>query len=81
MTGGRETALKACKALCVGVPRIDRLQDFARLALAPPPSVTSKLRAGTVEAIERILGAKFARPHLLAQALVCRGLGLARIVG
>ncbi|KZV65685.1 hypothetical protein PENSPDRAFT_737573 [Peniophora sp. CONT] len=69
MTGGRETALKACKALCVGVPRIDRWQDFAKMALAPPPQVTSKLRAGTVEAIERILGAKFVRPHLLAQAL------------
>ena len=70
MTGGRETALKAFKALCVGVPRVDRLQDFAKLALAPRPQVTSKLRAGTVEAIERILWAKFARPHLLAQALV-----------
>ncbi|TFY77295.1 hypothetical protein EWM64_g6716 [Hericium alpestre] len=69
ITGGRETALKASKALCIAVPRIDRWSDFGRRALAPPPEVTAKLRPGTVEAVERIIGHKFKRPHILAQAL------------
>jgi endoribonuclease Dicer len=69
-SGGREVALRASKALCIAIPRVDRWADFAKQALAPPPEVTGKLRAGTVEAIEKILGHRFARPHLLAQALV-----------
>ncbi|KAI0035664.1 hypothetical protein K488DRAFT_42913 [Vararia minispora EC-137] len=68
-TGGREVALRASKALCIAIPRVDRWADFAKQALAPPPEVTGKLRAGTVEAIEKILGHRFMRPHLLAQAL------------
>lgn len=70
VTGGREAALKASKALCIAVPRVDRWSDFGRKALAPPPDVTARLRAGSIEAVEAILGHKFERPHLLAQALV-----------
>ncbi|KAI0321813.1 hypothetical protein OF83DRAFT_1097304 [Amylostereum chailletii] len=69
ITGGREIALTASKALCIAVPRVDRWSDFGKKALAPPPDVTARLRPGTVESIEVILGHKFARPHLLAQAL------------
>ncbi len=70
ITGGSETALNASKALCIAVPSIDQWSDFARKALAPPPDVTTRLQPGTVEAIEGIMGHKFNRPHLLAQALV-----------
>ncbi|KAH9999338.1 hypothetical protein BJV77DRAFT_1058384 [Russula vinacea] len=56
VTGGSETALNASKALRIA-------------ALAPPPDVTTRLRPGTVEAIEDIMGHKFHRPHILAQAL------------
>ncbi|KAH9062879.1 ribonuclease III [Lactarius vividus] len=69
ITGGSETALNASKALRIAVPSIDQWSDFARKALAPPPDVTTRLRPGTVEAIEEIMGHKFNRPHLLAQAL------------
>ncbi|THH17944.1 hypothetical protein EW146_g2946 [Bondarzewia mesenterica] len=69
VTGGREAALKASKALCIAVPRIDRWSDFGRKALAPPPDVTAKLRPGSIRAVEKIIGHKFTRPHLLAQAL------------
>ncbi|KAI0049624.1 ribonuclease III [Auriscalpium vulgare] len=68
-SGGREIALKASKALCIAVPRVDRWSDFARKALAPPPDVTAQLKPGSVEAVESILGHRFHRPHLLAQAL------------
>ena len=70
VTGGSETALNASKALRIAVPRIDQWSDFARKALAPPPDVTARLRPGTVETIEDIMGHKFHRPHILAQALV-----------
>ncbi|KAH9077365.1 hypothetical protein EDB83DRAFT_2349688 [Lactarius deliciosus] len=69
ITGGSETALNASKALRIAVPSIDQWSDFGRKALAPPPDVTTRLRPGTVEAIEEIMGHKFNRPHLLAQAL------------
>jgi len=70
MSGGRETALKVTKALNIPVPNIDRWSDFGRKALAPPPNVTAKLREGSIAAVEDIIGHKFSRPHLLAQALV-----------
>jgi len=69
VTGGSETALNASKALRIAVPSVDQWSDFARKALAPPPDVTTRLRPGTVEAIEEIMGHKFHRPHILAQAL------------
>ena len=70
VTGGSETALNVSKALRIAVPSVDQWSDFARKALAPPPDVTTPLRPGTVEAIEEIMGHKFHRPHILAQALV-----------
>ena len=74
VTGGSETALNASKALRIAVPSVDQWSDFARKALAPPPDVTTRLRPGTVEVIEEIMGHKFHRPHILAQALVRRNL-------
>jgi endoribonuclease Dicer len=70
ISGGRETALKVTKALNIPVPSIDRWSDFGRKVLAPPPNVTAKLREGSIAAVEAIIGHKFSRPHLLAQALV-----------
>jgi endoribonuclease Dicer len=70
VSGGRETALRAVKALGLPVPQIDRWLDFSRKVLAPPPNVTAKLRTGTIEAVEAIIGHKLQHPHLLAQALV-----------
>ncbi|KAH8113318.1 ribonuclease III [Phellopilus nigrolimitatus] len=69
VTGGREVALKVTKALNVPVPHIDRWSDFGRKALAPPPEVTAKLRTGTIQAVETIIGHQFNHKHLLAQAL------------
>jgi len=39
-------------------------------AKAPPPHVTVALKDDVLETIETIIGAKFRRPHILAQALV-----------
>ncbi|EJD00954.1 ribonuclease III [Fomitiporia mediterranea MF3/22] len=69
VTGGREIALKVTKALNVPVPHIDRWSDFGRKALAPPPEVTARLRTGSIQAVEAIIGHQFNHPHLLAQAL------------
>jgi len=49
---------------------IDRWSDFGRKVLTPPPNFTAKLRPGSIAAIEQIIGHKFNRPHLLAQAMV-----------
>lgn len=70
ITGGREVALKVTKALKIPVPHMNRWSDFGRKALAPSAEVTAKLRDGSVEAVEAIIGHKIKRPHLLAQALV-----------
>lgn len=70
ITRGREVALKVTKALNIPVPHIDRWADFGRKALAPPPEVSAKLSDGSIAAVEKIIGHKFERPHLLAQALV-----------
>jgi endoribonuclease Dicer len=70
ISGGREGALRASKALNIPIPHIDRWSDFGRKVLAPPPDVTAKLRQGSIDAVESIFGHKFNRPHLLAQALV-----------
>lgn len=70
VTGGRETALRVTKAINIPVPHVDRWTDFGRKALAPPPEVTAKLKPGSIEAVEAIIGHKFDHPHLLAQALV-----------
>jgi endoribonuclease Dicer len=63
-------ALKVTKALNIPVPLIDRWADFGRKALAPPPEATAKLKQGSVQAVEGIIGHQFNHPHLLAQALV-----------
>lgn len=70
LTGGREVALKVTKALNIPVPFIDRWSDFGRKALAPPPEATAKLRPGSIQQVEEIIGHRFNHPHLLAQALV-----------
>jgi endoribonuclease Dicer len=76
ISGGREGALKACRALQLPIPYVACWSDFGRKAMAPPPAVSAQLRPGSVEAVEKIIGHKFARPHLLAQALVCDTLWL-----
>ncbi|KAH8830845.1 hypothetical protein DL96DRAFT_1668523 [Flagelloscypha sp. PMI_526] len=62
ITGGREAALKATKALNIPVPNVDRWSDFGRKVLAPPPNLTAKLKPGTIEAVERIVGRTYKHP-------------------
>ncbi|KAJ8523549.1 hypothetical protein ONZ45_g63 [Pleurotus djamor] len=69
LTGGRELALKASKAMNIPTPGIDTWSDFQQKAMAPHPAVTAPLKPGTIEAVEVIIGHTFARRHLLAQAL------------
>jgi endoribonuclease Dicer len=70
ISGDRETALKVTKALNIPVPNVDRWCDFSRKALAPPPDASVKLKPESIQAVEAIIGHKFVRPHILAQALV-----------
>jgi hypothetical protein len=69
-TGGRELGLKVVKSLHIPLPFIESWEDFALKAKAPPPHVTVALKDDVLETIETIAGAKFRRPHILAQALV-----------
>ncbi|PPQ64716.1 hypothetical protein CVT24_008343 [Panaeolus cyanescens] len=69
ISGGREAALKVTKALSVPIANVDRWSDFGRKVLTPPPDFITKLRPGSIAAIESIIGHKFIRPHLLAQAM------------
>ncbi|PPQ92348.1 LOW QUALITY PROTEIN: hypothetical protein CVT25_008698 [Psilocybe cyanescens] len=69
ISGGREGALQATKALTIPLSNIDRWSDFGRKVLTPPPNIIAKLRPGSIAAIEKIIGHKFNRPHLLAQAM------------
>jgi endoribonuclease Dicer len=69
-SGGIEAALKIAKDLGCYLPRVDRWSDFGRKALAPSPESTAELSEESVAAIEKILGWKIKRPHILAQALV-----------
>lgn len=58
------------KALTIPLSNVDRWSDFGRKVLTPSPDITAKLRAGSISAIEDIIGHKFNRPHLLGQAMV-----------
>ncbi|KAH9482923.1 Dicer-like protein 1 [Psilocybe cubensis] len=69
ISGGREVALQATKALTIPLSNIDRWSDFGRKVLTPPPNVIAKLPPSSIAAIEQIIGHKFNRPHLLAQAM------------
>ncbi|EGO27424.1 hypothetical protein SERLADRAFT_446652 [Serpula lacrymans var. lacrymans S7.9] len=69
ISGGRDLALTTAKTLDIPIRNIEHWADFGRKALTPPPRVTAKLRDGSIEAVETIIGHKFAYPHLLAQAL------------
>lgn len=70
-TGGIEVALQTIKDLSIPLPRVERWSDLVRLAVMPSPHITAPLKPGALEAVEGILGYKFKRPYLLAQALVC----------
>lgn len=74
VSGGEPIALKAAQALCLPLLQIDRWTELTGRLLAPPASEGFKLRPGTLEAVERIVGHTFKHPHLLAHAVVrpCR---------
>lgn len=70
VSGGRDIALKVAKALTLPIANVEKWSDFGRKALLPPATAALKLRRESIVAVENIIGHKFKRPHLLAQALV-----------
>lgn len=69
-TGGPSLGLKVVKSLHIPLPFIESWEDFSLKAKAPPPDITIALEDNVLETMETIVGAKFHRPHILAQALV-----------
>ncbi|OCH93588.1 ribonuclease III [Obba rivulosa] len=73
LSGGQEVALRAAKVLNVGVTEIEQWSDFGRRAsfVHVPPSTARSVEsfADMLRAVERIVGCKFEKPHLLLQAL------------
>ncbi|PVF99771.1 hypothetical protein CPB86DRAFT_756304 [Serendipita vermifera] len=68
-TGGAEMALKVVKSLHIPLPFIESWEDFSLKAKAPPPDLTIALDDHILESVESTIGARFERPHILAQAL------------
>ena len=75
LSGGHEPALRVARTLQIPIPGVAQWSDYARITarhnaqtqvetapFVPPPT--------TVEAIERIFGAKFGRLEILSQGLV-----------
>ncbi|KAK0454722.1 hypothetical protein EV421DRAFT_1758788 [Armillaria borealis] len=56
LTGGKDVALRVTKDLGVCLPRVEQWSDFGRTAMAPSSRVTAKLKPGTLQAIEGVLG-------------------------
>ncbi|KIM21363.1 hypothetical protein M408DRAFT_104950 [Serendipita vermifera MAFF 305830] len=68
-TAGPELALKVVKSLHLPLPFIESWEDFSLKAKVPPPDITVALDDNVLETVEVIVGARFHRPHILAQAL------------
>lgn len=68
-TGGPSLGLKVVKSLHLPLPFIESWDDFSLKAKAPPPDLTITLEDNVLETVEATVGAKFHRPHILAQAL------------
>ncbi|KAF9055191.1 ribonuclease III [Hymenopellis radicata] len=69
LTGGRDLGLQVIKDLGVPLSAVSQWSDFARQAVLPSREVTVTLKPGSLQAVEKITGYKFKKPHLLAQAL------------
>uniref|UniRef100_A0A0W0FCG8 RNase III domain-containing protein n=1 Tax=Moniliophthora roreri TaxID=221103 RepID=A0A0W0FCG8_MONRR len=70
ISGGSDAALRAGKSLNLPImSEIEEWSDFRRLAETIPWHTPAGTRQMPVEKIEQIIGHRFKRPHLLAQAL------------
>jgi len=70
-TAGPDLALRVVKSLHLPLPFIECWEDFSLKARVPPADITLALDDNVLETVEVIVGARFQRPHILAQALVC----------
>ncbi|KAK7049611.1 Dicer-like protein 1 [Paramarasmius palmivorus] len=70
VSGGSDAALQAAKSLNLPItPEIEQWSDFYHLAKTIPRQAPAGTRKLPVEQIEKIIGHRVKRPHLLAQAL------------
>jgi endoribonuclease Dicer len=69
-TAGPDLALRVVKSLHLPLPFIESWEDFSLKAKVPPADITLTLDDNVLETVEVIVGARFQRPHILAQALV-----------
>ncbi|KAF5387826.1 hypothetical protein D9615_000336 [Tricholomella constricta] len=70
VTGGRELGLKVSRALGIPISDIHAWTDLVKMAASPPPSSVPKLRPGSIERVEDIIGYQIEQPHVLAHALM-----------
>ncbi|KAJ7068184.1 hypothetical protein C8F01DRAFT_1050127 [Mycena amicta] len=69
LSGGRDTALMAAKALKLPFPNVEKWADLRRNLLVPPAKISARLKPGAVEAVEGMINCKLTHQHLLSQAL------------
>ncbi|KIY73668.1 ribonuclease III [Cylindrobasidium torrendii FP15055 ss-10] len=70
LTGGKDLALYAMKALGAPLPRALHWSDLVRQAAVPSADISAPIKPTTIKSVERILGYSFNKPFILGQALV-----------
>lgn len=70
ISGGRDAALRAAKALTIPFTEIEEWSDLARRDCIPLASKSQHLDTSTITAVENIIGHTIQKTHLLALALV-----------
>ncbi|KAG8960065.1 hypothetical protein FRC03_007110 [Tulasnella sp. 419] len=69
LTGGKEAALSAALRMNIPLSPIFAWSDFAKHMDIQSESTQHKLSASVLESIEEIVGVRFSKPYVLAQAL------------
>lgn len=70
ISGGRDAALRAAKALMIPFTEIEEWSDLVRTDCIPSVSKNQNLDTSMITTIENIIGHTIQKTHLLALALV-----------
>ncbi|KAJ7591157.1 hypothetical protein C8J56DRAFT_1003709 [Mycena floridula] len=69
VTGGQERALSVTKSLNISLPNVAQFSDFGIKSATFAHKIAAELEPGSLAAVEDIIGYRFRRPQILAEAL------------